>query len=48
MRCRRKVTWSEIILAGGERTLYSSDLAAIEEDAVPSEPQPGAASPSFS
>ena len=36
LRCRRSVEWAELIVAGGKRELFSSDLAAIDRDAVTS------------
>src|SRR5258708_26808515 len=33
LRFRRSVAWAEVTLAGGERTMFSSDLAAADEDA---------------
>jgi hypothetical protein len=36
LRCRRSVDWAELIVAGGKRELFSSDLAAVDRDAVTS------------
>jgi hypothetical protein len=36
LRCRRNVEWAELIVAGGKRELFSSDLGAVEWDAITS------------
>lgn len=42
LRCTKPVTWAELILRAGDRTVFSSDSAAIEEKAaeLPSNPAP--------
>jgi len=40
LRCTKSVAWAELILKAGDRTVLSSDSAAIEEKAaeLPSNP----------
>jgi hypothetical protein len=38
LRFRRKVSWGEVVLQGGSRTVLSSDLEAVQNEAVASEP----------
>jgi hypothetical protein len=48
LRCRRGVVWAEVNHAGSERTVFSSDLAAIEEETAGGEPQPETTSQNLS
>ena len=38
LRCLREVSWSEVILEGGKRTVFSSDSEAVQKEAVASNP----------
>ena len=44
LRCRRNVSWAEVVLQESERKVFSSDPEAVEEYSMTSERQPDAAS----
>jgi hypothetical protein len=31
LRCTRSVQWAEMVLTGGSRTVFSSEMAAVEQ-----------------